>query len=56
MSKSLKNTFGIREALDKFTVRQLRLAFLLQQWNNPMDLRDEMLVEVKSIETTINVF
>ncbi|KAF8198063.1 tRNA synthetases class I (C) catalytic domain-containing protein [Pholiota molesta] len=33
MSKSLKNFITIEEILEKFTARQLRLAFLTQLWN-----------------------
>ncbi|KAF5828717.1 tRNA synthetases class I (C) catalytic domain-containing protein [Dunaliella salina] len=36
MSKSLKNFITIREALQTFTPRQMRLLFALQPWNKPM--------------------
>jgi cysteinyl-tRNA synthetase len=36
MSKSLKNFVTIREALNSYTPRQLRLLFALQAWNRPL--------------------
>lgn len=55
MSKSLKNFITIKEALEKFSPRQLRLAFSLQQWNSPLDLKTN-LAEVKAYESTISKF
>ncbi|EEB05407.1 cytoplasmic cysteine-tRNA ligase Crs1 [Schizosaccharomyces japonicus yFS275] len=50
MSKSLKNFITIKEILKKYTARQLRLAFLLQQWNTQMDFKDALLTHVLSTE------
>ncbi|KZT29170.1 cysteinyl-tRNA synthetase [Neolentinus lepideus HHB14362 ss-1] len=57
MSKSLKNFITIDEILRKYTARQLRLAFLTQQWNARMDFSESLMTgEVKSIETGFNNF
>lgn len=55
MSKSLKNFITIREALDKYSARQLRLAFAMQQWNNPFDFKSS-LSEVKAFESLVSNF
>lgn len=41
MSKSLKNFITIREALTRFTSRQIRICFLLHKYNAPMDYGEE---------------
>ncbi|TFK53566.1 cysteinyl-tRNA synthetase [Heliocybe sulcata] len=57
MSKSLKNFITIDEILQKYTARQLRLAFLTQQWNARMDFSESLMIgEVKSIESGFNNF
>lgn len=55
MSKSLKNFISIDEALQRFSSRQLRLAFLLQSWSNRMDFRESAMQEVRSAEERFNV-
>lgn len=55
MSKSLKNFITIDEALAKSSARQLRMAFLLQAWNARMDFKESNMVEIRSIEATLNV-
>lgn len=52
MSKSLKNFITIREALDKYSSRQLRLAFALQQWNAQFDLKENF-ADVRAYENTV---
>ncbi|KAG2031456.1 tRNA synthetases class I (C) catalytic domain-containing protein [Suillus americanus] len=55
MSKSLKNFITIDEILQRFTARQLRLAFLTQLWNAKIDFSESMMTgEVKSLEVTFN--
>jgi tRNA synthetases class I (C) catalytic domain len=45
-----------QEILQKYTARQLRLAFLTQLWNTKVDFSESsMSGEVRSIETTFNV-
>ena len=45
-----------QEVLQKFTARQLRLAFLTQLWNAKVDFSESLMTgEVKGIETTFNV-
>lgn len=56
MSKSLKNFITIEEALDRYSSRQLRLCFSLVQWNNPLDFKDTLLNESKSVESTLDKF
>ncbi|KAF8835344.1 cysteinyl-tRNA synthetase [Paxillus ammoniavirescens] len=57
MSKSLKNFITIDEILQRFTARQLRLAFLSQLWNAKVDFSESLMTgEVKTIETTFNNF
>ncbi|KAK9450843.1 tRNA synthetases class I (C) catalytic domain-containing protein [Limtongia smithiae] len=56
MSKSLKNFITIREALEKYSARQLRLAFALTQWNNALDFKDGLLSEVRTVESTFSNF
>ncbi|CEP64382.1 cysteine--tRNA ligase LALA0_S11e02806g [Lachancea lanzarotensis] len=56
MSKSLKNFITVREALEKFSPRLLRLTFCSSQWNNPLDFKESLLTEVKSFEQTLTNF
>ncbi|KAJ7646724.1 tRNA synthetases class I (C) catalytic domain-containing protein [Roridomyces roridus] len=57
MSKSLKNFITIDEILQKYSARQLRLAFLSQLWNAKVDFTESMMTgEVRALETTINNF
>ena len=56
MSKSLKNFITIQEALGKYTARQLRLAFMSTAWDGPMDFKEEVIEEMKSVEDKISVW
>ncbi|KAF7985093.1 hypothetical protein HWV62_8979 [Athelia sp. TMB] len=57
MSKSLKNFITIDEILQRYTARQLRLAFLTQLWNTKVDFAEStMSGEVRSIEIAFNNF
>ncbi|KDQ55793.1 hypothetical protein JAAARDRAFT_37217 [Jaapia argillacea MUCL 33604] len=57
MSKSLKNFITIDEILQKYTPRQLRLAFLTQTWNAKVDFSESSMTgEVRNIEVTFNNF
>ncbi|KAH0828186.1 hypothetical protein J3R83DRAFT_3889 [Lanmaoa asiatica] len=57
MSKSLKNFITIDDILQRFTPRQLRLAFLSQLWNAKVDFSESLMTgEVKTIESTFNNF
>ncbi|EPX70767.1 cytoplasmic cysteine-tRNA ligase Crs1 [Schizosaccharomyces octosporus yFS286] len=56
MSKSLKNFITIKEILKKFSPRQLRLSFLLQQWNSQLDFKDALLAHVLNVEQTLENF
>lgn len=56
MSKSLKNFITIKEALNNYSARQLRLVFASAQWNNQLDFKESLVNEVKSLETSFNNF
>lgn len=56
MAKSLKNFITIREALSKFSPKQIRIMFLLQQWDKPVNFSDQTLNEAKDKENRINSF
>ncbi|GAA5977435.1 hypothetical protein JCM10908_004979 [Rhodotorula pacifica] len=56
MSKSLKNFITIDDALEKYTARQMRFAFLLQTWNARLDFKESVMQEVRSAETLLNNF
>lgn len=56
MSKSLKNFVTIREALESFTPRQLRLMFLLQPWERRMTYGESAKEEMKARETQLRNF
>ncbi|GAA6014289.1 hypothetical protein JCM10207_005410 [Rhodosporidiobolus poonsookiae] len=56
MSKSLKNFITIDDALEKHTARQLRFAFLLQNWNARLDFKESAMQEVRSAEGLLNNF
>ena len=56
MSKSLKNFITIDEALEKYSSRELRLIFALVQWNNPLDFKEALLNECRSVESTLDKF
>ncbi|CAI2184081.1 12839_t:CDS:10 [Funneliformis geosporum] len=56
MSKSLKNFITIQQALERYTPRQLRLCFLLHQWDSKLDFKESIFDEVKNIETILNNF
>lgn len=55
MSKSLKNFISVKEALQKYTPRQLRLFFLNHQWDVKIDFGERSMQETISLETTLNV-
>jgi cysteinyl-tRNA synthetase len=56
MSKSLKNFITIRQALEHNTARQLRIMFLLQAWDQPMNYSDQTIDDARSKETTFKNF
>ena len=56
MSKSLKNFVTIRQALEKFTAREIRMMFLLQPWNKEMNFSDQTVDDAKSKEKTFREF
>ncbi|KAI0745279.1 cysteinyl-tRNA synthetase [Earliella scabrosa] len=57
MSKSLKNFITIDEILQKYSARQLRLAFLTQLWNSKVDFSETLMTgEVRGIEIAFNNF
>ncbi|KAJ1998086.1 cysteinyl-tRNA synthetase, partial [Coemansia thaxteri] len=56
MSKSLKNFISIRQALEKYSVRQLRISFALVRWDVFMDFKDKSMSEVIALEKTFDNF
>lgn len=56
MSKSLGNFKSISNALEKYTWRQLRLAFALVHWQNVLELNAELLASAESLDKRITNF
>ncbi|GBG86559.1 hypothetical protein CBR_g41622 [Chara braunii] len=56
MSKSLKNFITVRQALEDWSPRQLRLLFLLQPWDKPMNYGVSSMAEVQSKEKQLTNF
>ncbi|ELT92901.1 hypothetical protein CAPTEDRAFT_218029 [Capitella teleta] len=56
MSKSLKNFITIRQALQRNTSRQLRLAFLLHSWKDTLDYSNDTMAETLNFEKLLNEF
>eukprot|EP01006_Ploeotia_vitrea_P008701 TRINITY_DN20830_c0_g1_i1.p1 TRINITY_DN20830_c0_g1~~TRINITY_DN20830_c0_g1_i1.p1 ORF type:complete len:790 (-),score=145.35 TRINITY_DN20830_c0_g1_i1:1386-3677(-) len=57
MSKSLKNFITIKQALEHHSARQIRIMFLLQQWDKPMNYSDQAVDEAKAKEDSFkNLF
>ena len=56
MSKSLKNFITIRQALENNTARQLRIMFLLQAWDQPMNYSDQTIDDARAKESTLKSF
>lgn len=55
MSKSLKNFITIKEALSRYSSRQLRLAFLLHAWHATLDYSEATMAEALQMERSFNV-
>lgn len=45
----------IQEALQTYSARQLRLAFMLQIWNAKLDFKKDLIVDTKAKEETFDV-
>eukprot|EP01025_Chloroclados_australasicus_P023188 TRINITY_DN23592_c0_g1_i5.p1 TRINITY_DN23592_c0_g1~~TRINITY_DN23592_c0_g1_i5.p1 ORF type:complete len:666 (-),score=62.96 TRINITY_DN23592_c0_g1_i5:249-2246(-) len=56
MSKTLKNFITIREALQEFNARQIRLLFLLKAWHKPIMFNNDAKEEMKSKEDLLKNF
>ncbi|XP_025084999.1 cysteine--tRNA ligase, cytoplasmic-like [Pomacea canaliculata] len=56
MSKSLKNFITIKEALQKYSARQIRLLFLLHAWKDTLDYSDKTMEIALEYEKTIKEF
>ncbi|KAI3425944.1 hypothetical protein D9Q98_007914 [Chlorella vulgaris] len=56
MSKSLKNFITIRQALESFSPRQLRLMFVLQPWEKKMNYGEQAKEEMRSKEALLRNF
>ena len=55
MSKSLKNFITIRQAREKYSSRQLRLAFLLHSWKDTLDYSANTMKEAVGYEKFVSV-
>ncbi len=56
MSKSLKNFITIKDALQKYTSRQIRILFLLHSWKDTLDYSDHGMDSALSFEKTMKEF
>jgi cysteinyl-tRNA synthetase len=56
MSKSLKNFITIKQALKEHSARQLRIMFLLQQWDRPMNYSDQTVSDARTKEALFKNF
>eukprot|EP00246_Nothoceros_aenigmaticus_P001191 TRINITY_DN1160_c0_g1_i8.p1 TRINITY_DN1160_c0_g1~~TRINITY_DN1160_c0_g1_i8.p1 ORF type:complete len:529 (-),score=133.57 TRINITY_DN1160_c0_g1_i8:1525-3111(-) len=56
MSKSLKNFITIKQVLSKYSARQLRLLFIMQAWDKPMNFSDSVFIEVLNKERQLKTF
>ena len=56
MSKSLKNFTTIQQALKEYSARQLRLMFLMQPWDRPMNFSDQTVGAAKAKEAQLKNF
>lgn len=56
MSKSLKNFITIREALEQYTARQIRFAFLAHSWVETLDYSTNTMQTAASYEKTFREF
>ena len=56
MSKSLKNFVTIRQALEEHSANQIRLLFLMQNWDRPMLYSDQMVDDAKVKEAMLKNF
>lgn len=53
MSKSLKNFVTIKECLQRYSARQMRIMFLQHQWSSPVTYKDSSMVNAVSCEAAI---
>lgn len=56
MSKSLKNFITIKEILNNYTPRQLRLLFLQHNWDQSLDYSEDNIQHAIALEKTLSEF
>lgn len=56
MSKSLKNFVSIESALQHYSANQIRIMFLLHQWDTVLDYKQSTMLEAIEFETRVNVY
>jgi cysteinyl-tRNA synthetase len=56
MSKSLKNFITIKDALSRYTARQLRIMFLQHQWHAPVYYKESSMTTAVAVESTFSNF
>jgi cysteinyl-tRNA synthetase len=49
-------TCTVQEVLEKYSARQLRIAFLLHSWKDTLDYSDNTMDLAKAYEKTVNEF
>ena len=55
MSKSLKNFITIKQVLERYSARQLRLMFLQHSWSSTLDYSEQSMTEALQLEKFFNV-
>eukprot|EP01064_Diplonema_japonicum_P010846 TRINITY_DN1806_c1_g1_i1.p1 TRINITY_DN1806_c1_g1~~TRINITY_DN1806_c1_g1_i1.p1 ORF type:complete len:793 (+),score=265.15 TRINITY_DN1806_c1_g1_i1:172-2550(+) len=56
MGKSLKNFITIKQALEKYNAREIRILFLLQPWHKEMNFSDQAMDDAKVKEKAFREF
>eukprot|EP00946_MAST-07B_sp_MAST-7B-sp1_P002233 g2233.t1 len=56
MSKSLKNFTTIRKGLQSYSANQIRLLFLVNAWDAPMNFSEDQLAQSKALEKQFHEF
>jgi cysteinyl-tRNA synthetase len=56
MSKSLKNFTTIRKGLETYSANQIRLLFLVNAWDAPMNFSEDQLAQSKALEKQFHEF
>ena len=55
MSKSLKNFVSIKDALEKYSASQIRIMFLMHQWDSTLDFKEQSMADARNFEVLLQV-